>query len=168
MYDKPAGPMNMGRVVTGGAMPQPKMPQPSVPFALGHGGQPAQAPPTGSTNIFGQQRTPQIQQLIDQVRNSGIGKGYTQGGWNMGMAPGLGSGPLPPQPAQPAASSPADESAIQQIISAMTGMGKEMPGQAQALNQAAQGAYAKVPGKITQQMDPKVLQQILLAARGGK
>lgn len=71
-------------------------PQQQPPMAVSHQqGQPL------STNMFGQQRTPEIQQLIDQVRNSGIGKGLTSGGLNMGMMPGLG-GPAVPQAGQQA------------------------------------------------------------------
>lgn len=106
MDDNNASQANMSNIISGlkpqsfqippsqtGFGPQP---QPQPPMAVSHQqGQPL------STNMFGQQRTPEIQQLIDQVRNSGIGKGLTSGGLNMGMMPGLG-GPAVPQVGQQA------------------------------------------------------------------
>lgn len=74
----------------GGQQPPQKMPQPPIPFASSHGPQQqGQQQPQPSTNIFGQQRTPQLQQMMDQIMGTGIAKGYTQGGLNMGMMGGL-------------------------------------------------------------------------------
>lgn len=57
------------------------------------------------------------------------------------------------------------EPAAAEAMMAMGRMGTQMPGQAQALNQAAQGLFKQIPGKVTQKLTPQELQTILAAAR---
>lgn len=186
-----------------------QLPSQAPPMAVSHQqGQPSAVPQELSTNMFGQQRSPQLQQMLDEMMNTGIAKGYTQGGFNMGMLPGFpGVGMGAAQSSPVSATSPIPSSARPPVNSpvpmmsrnaelgaqsrnaafdqmyknalaaqqaqgpaaegmmAMGRMGQNQVPNAQALNQAMQQIFKRVPGRTSQALPPDVMAKIIAAAK---